>query len=654
MVHRTKCMLICLGLCLLSLRAIGQGKDALCDMESAELLFDEEKFQSAINIYENLLQQEVETACLIKIYYKLGKAYTYLSAYRTAKLNFEWALNLLEQEKDTNLEAKIFSGIAFAYSKLGNFEEAYDYENKALKIAEREKNKKNITRSYYHLGSYAQSIGNYQEALENYLRVKNLLEDTTSNYYATLIGGIGSVYTKLNELEKAIDYLERSASLSIENEWSTLLAYALGNLGEAHANAGNFEIAVDYIGTAIDRKQELGDLTGVVDSKLQLGHLWMGQKRFARAETIFLEAAQEAEQLGAQKKLLECFQALKELFSENGQYEKAFLYLNEYTKLKEEILNEGILKLIEEHNLMNETAEKEAEIRRLKDIQAERYENYRLKLIVAVSCVLLLITLIVLGYRINRSLARKNEALATFGKQLKQKNTELEHFAHIASHDLKEPLRTITSFTGLLGKKYVHQLDDKAQVYMDFIHKSVEHMRILLDDLLSYARVDNSGTDPRKIESKVLLDRALDNLSAQIEKKEADIQIKAYTFPELEIVPSQMVQLFQNLIGNALKFSNGKKPKVEVDCILLSDGQYRFSIKDNGIGIAPENQKEIFEMFARLHHEEAFKGSGIGLATCKKIVDRYAGHIWVESQAGKGATFYFTLPDAQNEKSRTV
>lgn len=651
---RTKYILICLGLCLLSARAVGQDEKTLCTMEAAERLFDDEKFSAAIHAYECLLQKEVETACLIKIYYKLGKAYTYLSSYRTAKLNFNWALNLLEKENDTNLEAKIYSGIAFAHSKLGNFQEAYDYENKALKIAEQENSNNNITRSYYHLGSYAQSIGNYPEALQNYLRVKELLKDTASNYYATLLGGIGSVYTKIGDLDKSVDYLERSARLSVQNEWLTLLAYALGNLGEAHAKAGNFEIAVNYIGSAINRKQELGDLTGVVDSKLQLGYLWMDQKRYARAESIFLEAVQEAEELDAKKKLLECFKALKELFSVNGQYEKAFLYLDEYTKLKEIILNEDILKLIEEHNLMNETAEKDAEIRRLKDIQAERYENYRLKLIVAVSCVILLVTLILLGYRINRSLSRKNEALAAFGKQLKQKNTELEHFAHIASHDLKEPLRTITSFTGLLGRNYVRQLDDKAQVYMNFIHKSVEHMRTLLDDLLSYARVDHSAAVAERIGSKKLLERALDNLNAQIEKREADIRIKTDAFPELEIVPSQMVQLFQNLIGNALKFSNGERPVVEVDCAPNPNGACLFSVRDNGIGIEPEHQLKIFEMFSRLHHEEAFKGSGIGLATCKKIVDRYGGSIWVESQLGEGATFYFTLPDAQNEKSRTV
>lgn len=651
---RTKCILICLGLCLLSGRVVGQDERTLCNMETAERLFEEEKFSTAIHSYECLLQKEVETACLIKIYYKLGKAYTYLSSYQTAKLNFNWALNLLEKEKDSNLEAKIYSGIAFAHSKLGDFQKAYDHEIIALKIAEQEKSNNNITRSYYHLGSYAQSIGNYQEALQNYLRVKDRLKDTTSNYYATLLGGIGSVYTKIGDLDKSIAYLERSAQLSVQNDWPTLLAYALGNIGEAHAKAGNFEIAVDYIGNAIDRKLELGDQTGVVDSKLQLGYLWMDQKRYARAESIFLEAIQEAEALDAKKKLLECFKALKELFSINGQFEKAFLYLDEYTKLKEVILNEDILKLIEEHNLMNETAEKDAEIRRLKDIQAERDENYRLKMIIAVSCVFLLGAFMILGYRINRSLTRKNEALAAFGKQLKQKNIELEHFAHIASHDLKEPLRTITSFTGLLGRNYVQQLDDKAQVYMDFIHKSVIHMRTLLDDLLSYARVDNTGVAAEKIGSKKLLDRALDNLNAQIEKKEAEIHIKTNSFPELEIVPSQMVQLFQNLIGNALKFSNGERPVVEVDCVPNTKGACRFSVKDNGIGIEPEHQQKIFEMFSRLHHEEAFKGSGIGLATCKKIVDRYGGRIWVESELGRGATFYFTLPNAQNEKSRTV
>lgn len=650
---RAKCILISLCLCLLFFRVSGQ-EEILCKLEVADSLFDDANYRGAIDAYEFLLEDETREICLVNIYYKLGKSYTYVSTFQTAILNFQWALKLLEGEEDQSLEADIYSGMAYAESKLGNFQDAYDLEMIALKIAETEGKDRKISRSVYQLAGYAQSLGAYSTALENYLRVKSLVTDTTKKHYATLIGAIGSLYIKTGELDKAMDYLERSATMGAKIDQPTIVAYALGNLGEAHAKAGNFEIAADYIGSAIERKEELEDLNGVVDSKLQLGYLWMDQQRFGRAEATFMEVIQLAEEIGARKKLLECYFALKQLFSDNGQFEKAFFYLDQYTNLKEEILDETTLKLIEEHNLMYKNAQKDAEIRRLKDIQAERDENYRLKLFIAVACVILLITVVLVGLRINRSLTRKNFALAEFGKQLKQKNIELEHFAHIASHDLKEPLRTISSFTSLLAKKYVAHMDENAQVYMGFIHKSVDNMRNLLDDLLSYARADNTRMEPVRIESKNILHTALANLNAQIEKKEADIEVNEYELPEMKIVPSQMVQLFQNLIANALKFSNGKRPVVHIDCTTDAIGNYRFSIADNGIGIAPQDQQSIFEMFSRLNHEEAFKGAGIGLATCKKIVDHYGGRIWVESELGKGATFYFTLPEAQYEKSRTV
>ena len=648
-----RCIMICMSWCLLSYWTTAQ-VGVVCDLSEANAIFNSEEYVASIDAYESILKEEVEKSCLIKIYYRLGRAYTYLSSYRTANLNFEWALKLLEEEPDLNLQAKCLSGIAYAQSKLGNFQEAYAYEMEALKIAETENHESNIYRSVYQLGNYAQNIDNYSKALEYYLRVESMMKEDTSIRYATLLGGIGSVYMDLGELDHAIDFLERSADWGMERQNLTILSYALGNLGEAHAKAGNLELAMDYIGLAIEKKEELGDLTGVVDSKLKQGELWLTQQRYGRAEAAFMEAMQQSLEIGAKIKLLDCYEALKGLFAENGQFEKAFFYLDKYTLLKNEVLNENILELIEEQNAIYQTAEKDAEIRKLKEIQLQRDENDRLKAFITISFLLMAITLIIIGFRVNRKLSHQNESLAAFGKQLEQKNIELEHFAHIASHDLKAPLRTINSFTTLLGKKYVKDLDDKAQEYMSFIHKSVIDMQTLLDDLLNYARADHAGAEPVNTESKDLLDTAIRNLSTQIDKKKAKIVVRPESLPSLEVVPSQMVQLFQNLIANALKFTNGKNPVVQVNCIQESRDFYRFSVQDNGIGIAEEDQQKIFEMFSRLHHEEVYKGSGIGLATCQKIVGQYGGRIWVESTPGEGATFYFTMPNPANEKSRTV
>ncbi|PHN08561.1 ATP-binding protein [Flavilitoribacter nigricans] len=649
-----RCIIIGIALCLFQVMGIGQ-EEELCDNEVAEALFDRKDYRAAIEAYECSLEYSTDTTCQAESYYRIGKAFCRLSNYRTAILNHQWALELLDREKDPKARAKNYSGIADANSKLGNFEEAYYYESKALQIAEINNDKKSITRSVYQLGNYAHSIEDYSRALENYMRVRTLLgTDTVTRQYGTTLGAIGSAYIGLYQLEKAIKFLEQSAELGIELKDSTILFYALGNLGEAHAESGNVELAVSYIHAAIEGKEAFGDQNGVVDSKLELGQLLMAQKRYGRAETLFTEALMEANEIGAKVKVLECYQALKSLFSENGQYEKAFYFLDRYTTLKEEMLGEKTRELIEEHNIIYQTSEKEAEIKRLKDIQVQRDENDRLKTMIMISVVLLITGLIIAGYRINKDLSRKNATLAEIGDQLKRKNIELEHFAHIASHDLKEPLRTISSFTSLLGRKYVDNLDNKAQEYMGFIHKSVANMYTLLDDLLNYARADRPKSEATRVKSNQLLDVALGNLNAQIEKKDASIIVQEESLPELEIVPSQLVQLFQNLIGNALKFSNGKKPEVQVNCRELSENYYCFSVKDNGIGIAPADQQKIFEMFSRLHHEEAYWGTGIGLATCQKIVDLYGGKIWVESELGKGATFYFTLPDARNEKSRTV
>ena len=225
--------------------------------------------------------------------------------------------------------------------------------------------------------------------------------------------------------------------------------------------------------------------------------------------------------------------------------------------------------------------------------------------------------------------------------EMRRSNTELEQFVYVVSHDLQEPLRMVASYTRLLAKRYQGRLDADAD---DFIHYAVdgaERMRALLNDLLEYARVGTRGKPFKLIWCEDVLEKALTNLKVAIEDSGA-IVTHDY-LPMLVADEGQLVQLLQNLIGNAIKFCNQELPKIHVSAE-RRDWVWAFSVRDNGIGIDPQHAQRIFEMFKRLHTREEYPGTGMGLAICKKIVERHGGHIWVQSQPGEGSTFYFTIP----------
>ena len=230
--------------------------------------------------------------------------------------------------------------------------------------------------------------------------------------------------------------------------------------------------------------------------------------------------------------------------------------------------------------------------------------------------------------------------LAVANDDLARSNEELERFASVASHDLQEPLRMVSSYTQLLAKRYKGRLDDDADEFIAFAVDGASRMQRLIADLLAYSRVGSRNEAFARTDCAAAFETACVNLTASIEESGATVTRDA--LPTLRADPAQLVQLLQNLIGNAVKYRADEPPEVHVSCE-QKNGDYFFGVKDNGIGIDPKYADQVFVIFQRLHTREEYTGTGVGLAICKKIIERHGGSIWIESQPGEGTTVRFSI-----------
>lgn len=256
-------------------------------------------------------------------------------------------------------------------------------------------------------------------------------------------------------------------------------------------------------------------------------------------------------------------------------------------------------------------------------------------------------------------LKQAEESLKQQAKELTRSNHELEQFAYVASHDLQEPLRMVNSYVQFLASDYEGKLDEKADRYIHYAVDGAQRMKILIDDLLAFSRVGTQGKPFAPTNCNKVLRQVVADLEAVVDEKQA--QVTWDPLPTVMGDMTQLTQLLRNLVSNGIKYCSEERPRVHVAAELVKDGAehgergtWRFSVHDNGIGISAEHFENIFRMFQRLHHRTEYPGTGIGLAICQKIVERHEGQIWVESEVGKGSTFFFSIPNLRTEEDKVA
>jgi len=305
---------------------------------------------------------------------------------------------------------------------------------------------------------------------------------------------------------------------------------------------------------------------------------------------------------------------------------KVMIFIELYNKTRQiQRLNRELARNVHELETANLELKKENAVRRRAE-QELRYSEEKLR---------------ALNASLEERVAERSALAEARARELSRSNAELQQFVHVASHDLKEPLRMINSFVQLLQRQFEGNLEPNTREYIQYVVEGARRIQRLIDDLLSYTRLGARSLSPQSVDLGEVVREALSNLGLAID--ETGTEVTWDPMPQVEADRTHMVLLLQNLIGNALKFHGAGKPKVHVGAKAEID-RWVFSVTDNGIGIEPQYFEKIFIVFQRLHAREEYPGTGIGLALCKKVVEQHGGKIWVESEPGKGSTFYFTIP----------
>ena len=570
--------------------------------------------------------------------------------YRLTNLNkaLDHFFTILESESPiaNKYRASALIGAAEVHQKLGDYDKALFYQLENLKIQETDDDSLGVARAYYNLGQlhfyqdkYDKALSFYQQSME----ISKKINSQSAIYFC--LGAMGSTHERLGDLEASLNFNKEALSLARKMDTKSSIAYSLQNIGTNYKELKDYDRALVFLNQAVELYQSTGDKWGEIGTYQYLGELFIEMNDYNRAINILSQGLQLAKGVHSKTRMEGLYKNLAIAYEAVENYQLSTEYLRNYSTLKDSIINESKLVQMKEVEAAYEISKRENQISSLKKEKALANARNYFAFTALLACLALVGMFIYWVWqqrKTNTLLEQKNKQIDHQNNQLTQYNEELKQFAYVASHDLKEPLRTINAFTTLLHRQHHAHFDEESNEFMTFIIAATKRMQNLLNDLLTYSKIDRQQVPEEILDTREIINITLANLQRRIKENDAVIKISQCSMPRIRATSSQMVQLFQNIIGNALKFKGKNPPIITISCESTPDF-HQFSIRDNGIGIPKEKYQQIFEMFNRVHSRQDFDGTGIGLATCKKIVERHGGKIWVESTEGEGSAFFFTI-----------
>lgn len=592
--------------------------------------------------------------------------------------DYQKSLNfLLEAERigermrqiDTTERVRNYVKISEVFNTIGDFDKALDYNLTALGMAEQAQDTSSLALAsrilgviYWGQNQYGQALRNFKLSLNYHkqLGMSSSLNPAEArengiNFYTTL-ASIGASYLLLSDsLELALGYIEQSRKLADSLGHGYGRAYSEALIGNYYQRKESFKKALDHIRTAVDMFDKLKLKREWVIFTIRIAdlHLLMGESDMA--EEVLREAEKVAISLDAPNLLRNIYLSKSKVYEKDENISLAYVYFKKYVALRDSLMNlEGLSELakVEQQFVVDEKDQQIADLE-----QAQKNSKRQMVGIVLGLFLLFMGIIIYIGYQrnvtlssLNKVLEEKNEEIKRQNERLTSSNEDLRQFAHVTSHDLREPLRSIGSFASLLKAKYYNQIDEEANEFIDFIVKGVKRMDKLLADLLAYSVVGIFNTDYEDVDVNEIITTIIKTLYK--EKATQGVKIKLSDLPVVKGNSAQLNQLFYHLIDNSLKFRSEEAPRIEIRAEKRGR-KYLFSVADNGIGMEQEYKEKIFGLFLRLHNKRSqYQGTGVGLSICKKIVEQHKGRIWIDSEPGKGTTVFFTLPENPQESGQ--
>jgi signal transduction histidine kinase len=559
------------------------------------------------------------------------------------------------------------------YDLQGNYSKALTYYNKALKMRESKRHPALIATSLNNLGAIYLYQNDYKKALHYLKKALELrIEVNDRSNIASSYNNLGEVYLIQGELGKSKDSYQQAIDINKEIGHKRVEISSLGGMAKVYTQQKDLSQAMAYAQQALSLSKKLGIFKDICQNQLLVGELLYRQNRFQEAQIAARELVSLSSEKGMLEELKEAYHLLQICYSKTQQADSAFHYLKTYYAIKDSLWslekNENAERI--KNNLELDFKEKELKIIKEKETLLAGKNQQQSHKIIILGAAALLLSLSTLGLFIlylrnqrfrhtiqkslqkihsqsinllalNRDLESANKILEVRNQELHDSNQLLQQFAYTASHDLRGPIINLRQLSQII-------LDDQAnlnpihQQHLGFMVQSANRSLSLIDALLTYSAVGKNLPAPEILDLLDILKHI--ELSLQYQAKASKATFEYRNIIPIKAHASLCGQLFQNLMSNALKF---KEPEVTPHLVIGFDAsQQTFYVRDNGMGIDKSQSNKLFNMFDRAGQKGNIEGSGIGLATCKRIVEYYRGSIWYESQKDSGTTFYFTLPQA--------
>jgi signal transduction histidine kinase len=578
-----------------------------------------------------------------------------LGNYKISKDYYERTLALAEKIDDIESIEYAYNGIGNLLKVAGEYDQAVEYHLKSAEIAEKRGKKMGVVSSLVDISDTYLLSKNYQLALNNIEKAYHLaleVKDSSKTRKLLKISNVLNAYGKTlnaqgdynNSLQKHLEALENYTSISDNKHIAETLIF----IADTYAEMKKYDLAEENFLKCFKYKEYL-EFYEHPNFYLKLGKLYQKKKQNEKAIECLENCIKLAEQKGFKDILHKANIALAESFNINGEHKKAYQVLQKANALGDSLFNEIKSKKLAEAQFKFDVQKAEALFKldvekSEKELQAVKAKQSFYWLVMAAFFIILIsgvfFYIIKLKNKNTFELLQKSQEIELQNARLEKSNEILRQFAYASAHDLKEPLRSISSFVHIIQRKYVQLLPIEASEYMNFVINGTKRMEQLLSALLEYSTVasDDEAVKNATYLGKVI-DEIKDNLHSIVQEKKGVISVEG-SLPTVWITQLHLTQLFQNIVGNALKFSN-RPPVVKISCQTI-DNQVIIHIKDNGIGMQKEYSDKIFKLFQRL--SRSAEGTGIGLAICKHIVDKYNGTIWFDSVEGEGTTFHISFP----------